>query len=88
MFGGGPACAAAHAYTVNNGTITMTGYTGAGGDVAIPDTIAGLPVTGIGDAAFLWLHHPDQCHDPQQRHQHWRRCVLWLHQPDRSLFPG
>ena len=39
-------------YTTNNGTITITGYTGPGGAVAIPDTINGLPVTRIGDSAF------------------------------------
>jgi hypothetical protein len=39
-------------YTTNNGTITITEYTGSGGDVTIPDTITGLPVTSIGDSAF------------------------------------
>jgi len=39
-------------YTTNNGTIIITGYTGPGGAVAIPDTIDGLPVTRIGDSAF------------------------------------
>src|SRR6266540_1923465 len=39
-------------YTTNNGTITITGYTGPGGLVAIPETINGLPVTRIGDFAF------------------------------------
>jgi BspA type Leucine rich repeat region (6 copies) len=39
-------------YTTNNGTITITGYTGSGGAVTIPDTINGLPVTSIGDDAF------------------------------------
>ena len=29
--------------TTNNGTITITGYTGSGGAVTIPDTINGLP---------------------------------------------
>src|SRR5215475_2218309 len=47
---------AAHAqdftYTNNNGTITITGYTGAGGAVNIPANIIGLPVTAIGDWAF------------------------------------
>lgn len=39
-------------YTTNNGTITITGYTGSGGDVTIPDTIGNLPVTSIGSSAF------------------------------------
>src|SRR5512144_527639 len=39
-------------HTTNNGTITITGYTGPGGAVTIPDTINGLPVTGIGEVAF------------------------------------
>jgi len=40
------------AYTINNNTITITGYTGPGGAVTIPNKIIGLPVTGIGDYAF------------------------------------
>jgi hypothetical protein len=41
-------------YTTNdNNTITITGYTGDGGDVSIPDTINGLPVTSIGTLAFV-----------------------------------
>jgi len=39
-------------YTTNNGTITITGYTGPGGVVSIPDTINGLPVGSIGVGAF------------------------------------
>ena len=39
-------------YTTENGTITITRYTGPGGVVAIPDTIDGLPVTSIGSLAF------------------------------------
>ena len=41
-------------YTTNNGTITITGYAGPGGAVAIPDTISGLPVTSIGNSAFYY----------------------------------
>jgi hypothetical protein len=41
-------------YTTNNGTITITEYTGPGGAMAIPATINGLPVTGIGDYAFSY----------------------------------
>ena len=40
-------------YTTNNGTITITGYTGPGGAVTIPDTINGLPVTAIGNVIDL-----------------------------------
>jgi Leucine Rich Repeat (LRR) protein len=35
-------------FTTNNGTITITAYTGPGGAVTIPSTINGLPVTTIG----------------------------------------
>jgi len=52
-------CAAAQAqfnYTVNSGTsITITGYTGPGGAVSIPSTIAGLPVALIGGSSFYFL---------------------------------
>jgi hypothetical protein len=40
-------------YTNNNGAATITGYTGPGGNVTIPSTIAGLPVTSIGGEVFL-----------------------------------
>src|SRR5437899_1433502 len=40
-------------YTIANGSITITNYTGPGGNVAIPDTIAGMPVTAIGGQTFL-----------------------------------
>ena len=39
---------AQYTFTTNNGTITITGYNGAGGTVIIPDTINGLAVTAIG----------------------------------------
>jgi hypothetical protein len=40
-------------FTTNaDNTITITGYTGSGGEVIIPDTIYGLPVTTIGASAF------------------------------------
>jgi hypothetical protein len=56
-------------YCTNNGTITITGYIGPGGDVAIPKTIYGLPVATIRDLAFYactnlsfggpdWTNHP------------------------------
>jgi len=34
-------------YTINDGTITITGYGGPGGAVTIPSTINGLPVSAI-----------------------------------------
>jgi len=40
-------------YTDNgNGTCTITGYTGPGGDVTIPDTLNGLTMTVIGESSF------------------------------------
>jgi BspA type Leucine rich repeat region (6 copies) len=39
-------------FTTNNGSLTITKYTGPGGDVVIPDSTNGLAVTGIGDSAF------------------------------------
>ena len=39
-------------YSTDGSAITITGYTGTGGAVAIPNTINGLPVTSIGVSAF------------------------------------
>jgi hypothetical protein len=39
-------------WTTNSGAITITGYTGSGGDVTIPYFINGAPVTSIGDFAL------------------------------------
>lgn len=39
-------------YVTNAGSIPITGYTGAGGEVVIPDSINGFPVTVIGTQAF------------------------------------
>ena len=41
-------------YEVEDGKVTITNYTGKGGDVVVPDTIDGLPVTAIGDNAFCY----------------------------------
>jgi hypothetical protein len=40
-------------YTVLDGKTTITGYTGAGGDVVLPSTLGGCPVVAIGDSAFI-----------------------------------
>ena len=45
------------AYTINNGTITIAGYTGPGGAVGIPNTINGFPVTTVGNVAFYYFAH-------------------------------
>lgn len=47
-----PAFAEDYTYSTNSGSITITGYIGAGGAVTIPGTINGLPVIRIGDDAF------------------------------------
>ncbi|MCX6895469.1 MAG: leucine-rich repeat domain-containing protein [Verrucomicrobia bacterium] len=39
-------------FTTNNGAITITLYTGSGGEVIIPAMTNGLPVTSIGDSVF------------------------------------
>src|SRR5260370_40063154 len=41
-------------YTNIDGTITITRYTGPGGNVTIPSTIDGLPVRVIGAQSFWW----------------------------------
>jgi hypothetical protein len=41
-------------YSTANGAATITGYSGPGGVVAIPSSINGNLVTGIGDNAFSW----------------------------------
>ena len=39
-------------FTTNNGTLTITQYTGPGGAVTIPNSTNGLPIIGVGSAAF------------------------------------
>jgi hypothetical protein len=43
-------------FTANNGAITITGYTGPGGNVTIPSATNGYPVTSIGDRAFSYCY--------------------------------
>ncbi|MEI6809308.1 MAG: leucine-rich repeat domain-containing protein [bacterium] len=38
-------------FWTNNGTVTISGYVGTGGDVTVPHTLGGLPVTRIGNLA-------------------------------------
>ncbi len=40
-------------YLVTNNTASIVGYTGSGGLVIIPNDVNGVPVTDIGDNAFL-----------------------------------
>src|ERR1017187_8947150 len=39
-------------FTTNNGTLTVTGYAGLAGDLIIPSSTNGLPVTGVAPWAF------------------------------------
>jgi len=41
-----------YTYTISNNHATITGYSGAGGAVTIPGTLAGATVISIGEAAF------------------------------------
>lgn len=47
-------CWAQFIFSTNNGTFTITGYTGPGGNVTIPSIINGYPVTTIGTKAFYY----------------------------------
>ena len=42
-------------YIVSDDGAIITGYLGDGGDVVLPDTLGGYPVTGINDSAF-WMN--------------------------------
>ncbi|MCQ2440666.1 MAG: leucine-rich repeat domain-containing protein [Clostridia bacterium] len=41
-----------YTYSVENGNATITKYNGRDGDITIPSTLGGYPVTDIGDDAF------------------------------------
>jgi hypothetical protein len=45
----------AYAWSVSNGTATITGYDGVGDPLVIPPTFNGIPVTDIGNSAFFNL---------------------------------
>jgi hypothetical protein len=53
---GGEGRAQTFTYTNIEGTLTITGYNGPAGNIVIPSTIDGLPVTRIGDGAFFSLN--------------------------------
>lgn len=40
-------------FTINNGAVTITGYTDTATSVVIPESLDGYPVTAIGPAAFM-----------------------------------
>ncbi len=42
------------AYTIADGTVTITGYTGTEAELVIPATIENYPVVGIADSAFAY----------------------------------
>jgi len=46
-----------YVYVIGSGQVTITGYVGAGGDIIIPSTIGGYPVTVINNNAFRYLTH-------------------------------
>jgi hypothetical protein len=48
-----PVVQAQFTYTNNNGTMTITKYTEAGGSVVIPSETNGIPVVSIGDRVFF-----------------------------------
>ena len=56
-------------YTTNNGVITITGYTGPGGEVTVPDTITGCRSPSL-DKGMSFL--PAHRYQHEQRHQHQR----------------
>ncbi len=43
-----------YTYEVHDGEATITDYDGPGGDITIPSTFGGYPVTAIGEYAFGW----------------------------------
>jgi len=49
---GGRSAVLLYTCTTNSGTIWITGYFGPGGDVTIPQTLGGLPVTSLATNAF------------------------------------
>jgi len=73
-------------YTTSGGTVTITGYTGPGGDVVIPDTIDEKPVTTVGDRAFSGCTGLTSVTigNSVTSHQHRGRDVRGLHRPDRD----
>ena len=52
LFTAASAWALDYTYTESGGEITITGYTGSGGDIVIPDTIEEMPVVTIRSYAF------------------------------------
>jgi hypothetical protein len=51
-YGGRPTVPLDISYVVDNGTVTITGYTGTNSFLSIPNTISNLPVVSIGNTAF------------------------------------
>ena len=85
-----------YTYTITNGAITITKYTGSGGAVTIPDTINGLPVTTIGgyyNGSGYWSGAFDSCTSltsvtiPNSVTSIGDWAFIFLHQADRRHDP-
>jgi hypothetical protein len=86
-----------YTYSVFNGKATITRYLGSGGDIIIPDTLDGYPVTAIGYGAFQGRTSLTGVTIPDSvtRHNLWQRrdCdssfrFYELHIADRRNYPG
>jgi hypothetical protein len=47
-------------YVLDDGTAEITKYKGKGGDIAIPSSLGGYPVTSIGYDAFSYCQSPNR----------------------------
>ena len=57
FFGGCAEARAQFTCATNDGALTIARYSGQGGALVIPETLNGLPVTGIGDEAFCYIEN-------------------------------
>lgn len=59
------AASAGYEYASDKDAVTITGYSGHGGDIVIPSKIGGRPVTSIGRGAFLYCSSLDSLTLPE-----------------------